>query len=431
MAMLVGVLFVSIVFVFLLEVRKHLGVYSRNCLPLCTSCIWLFLVLPLGVGAPAAIVYLGDSTENFRYLSGIIISFISVVLMVGVSIGSIVLSYIFKQMELEQRAMYCVKYMKAQLTRIAVRSNEGLLRVMFDQYLLNGDQVLTETLLKKAFAFWWPVQETDPDILHNKVLIEADRFKALEEKAMRLGKKQNEIAVEKVESKKDEVKKDRRLCCYCCYEDDEESGSVRPADKRVNNPELIRPADPNAFENPVDFKYMLARLRQGGNLDDNGRIFGEVYVEPYNVVGIGSGTRFLWLPSECRKYGPVRPESERKCGARDGISAVRRSGGGPQCEHQENAGTAPEGRELSATILRPGVSGLRQRTGRRILLIGDMDDAGRLHRLLHALRGHRHVLAYRRADPGCDSGTGHTLLLDHRPAWTSCIILHSQSEDSK
>lgn len=303
MAMLVGSLLISLLFVFFLEVRKRIGVYSRNCLPLCTTCLWISIILPLGVGAPVAVVYLGNTSDDFRYLSGVIISFASVLLMIGVSIGSIVLSYVFKQMELESRATYCVKYMKAQLSKIAVRANEDLLRILFDQHQLNGEQILTETLLRKIFAFWWPVQDSDPDIYHNKVLIESERFKALEEQMVTQGKQKIDFSAEKSgDEKEPEPKRKSRFCCFCCYDsDDEDSAAVSGSTTSPMSPphggrrrqsralaELIKRPAP-VSSSIIDFKYVLARLGRGGDdpVGDNNSLFGSVYVEPYNAVGVG------------------------------------------------------------------------------------------------------------------------------------------------
>ena len=232
MALLAGFISITLMFVFLLEIRKRVGIYAKNCLPLCTDCIWFFVILPLAVGAPAAVVYLGNSTANYRYLSGMIISFVSILLMVGVSVGSIVLNYVFKQMEQENKAKDCVAYMGKQLTKIAVRGGEDVLRTVYDQHQLNGENVVSEMLMKGSLVFWWEVHRKDPDIRHNRVLIYSEQYRELRDIEEKTNRKANDIPVERIEKK--EEKKDVKLCCTFCYESDEEEEEGKAGQIYVN-----------------------------------------------------------------------------------------------------------------------------------------------------------------------------------------------------
>lgn len=157
MGMFAGIIIITLLFSFLLELRQKMGIYSINCLPACTSCIWVFIILPLGVGAPAAIVYLGNSSTDYSTLSTYIIGFVALLIMIGVSVGAIALNYIFKAIEIERKTKFVVRYMIHQLYLIAVKASEELLRQIYDQYLLNGENILNEALSKGEVVYWWPI----------------------------------------------------------------------------------------------------------------------------------------------------------------------------------------------------------------------------------------------------------------------------------
>ena len=86
----------TILFLFIVEVKKKLGIYAQNCLPLTICCFWLFIFFPFLVILPAAIVYLADDNQGYANIIGTAIAGLAILFMIGVSIGAIVLNEVFK-----------------------------------------------------------------------------------------------------------------------------------------------------------------------------------------------------------------------------------------------------------------------------------------------------------------------------------------------
>lgn len=279
MGMFAGIIIITLLFSFLLELRQKMGIYSINCLPACTSCIWVFIILPLGVGAPAAIVYLGNSSTDYSTLSTYIIGFVALLIMIGVSVGAIALNYIFKAIEIERKTKFVVRYMIHQLYLIAVKASEELLRQIYDQYLLNGENILNEALSKGEVVYWWPIPPKERDLFHNRILLDAEQIKNL--KTLAETKKLSEIPVSKPEEK-NEVKKKVKFCCQCCYDsDDEEEKSLEPNEEPVvPEAQIIR--EENKPKEVIDFRLLIDRIRNTNQEPET--YVGGLYVQPYNAI---------------------------------------------------------------------------------------------------------------------------------------------------
>jgi len=295
--LLTGSCLITLIIVFLLEIRKAVGIFAKNCLPLCTTCMWIFIIIPLGVAAPAAVMYMGNSNEDFANFAGIIISFLSLLMMIGVSVAAIFLNYIFAQLELEKKAAFCVKFLRSKLTTIAVRGDESILRLLYDQHQLHhGDNTLAEALEKKEFVYYIDVHEKDPDILHNKILVNKDALRKFQETAEKDNKKLSEVAAaaqKAAEEQNKVVPKNVKFCCDCCYESDEEE-QLEPAkiapplsakeikpEKKLEA-EIIREDDKPKANETVDFKCLLDRLKSGYE-PKNDDFVSNTYVKPYNI----------------------------------------------------------------------------------------------------------------------------------------------------
>ncbi len=310
MGMLVGSVVISGLVVILIEIRRRVGVYAKNCLPLCTSCMWITVFLPLMVGAPVIIVYLGTSGTNYQEIASAFIGILSVDLMLGVTVSAIAVNYVFKQMDVERKAKFCVRYMRGMLSKIAVRSGEDMLRLLYDQYQLHGEDVLTETLKKGLVVFWWPVPDRDPDTRHNRILIDAAQYKKLKEIAEKTNRRAKDIPVDKPEEKKEPQRaKEYRIFCACCYESDGEDddpnagAGIEQRDEEAARAQVVRSdqilagenvgEQPEGEENLIDFQVVLDRLKQqneSGNTVANNRgdpddYMSGLYIQPYNALG--------------------------------------------------------------------------------------------------------------------------------------------------
>jgi len=222
---MVGVFAIACLLIVILELRKKIGAYSKNCLPLCTSCFWIFVILPLLVGAPVAIYYLGTdpshtSNEDYAKVAEFLISFVCIICMIGVTVCAIIINYVFKQMEIERKAKFTMKYMKAILSKIAVRSSDDLLRLLYDNYTRYSEQVLVDALTQGSVVFWWPIPDRDPDPKHNRQLLDSEQYKKLKEIADATATKAKDIPIEKQKKEEKRDEKAERCCCEVCYESD-------------------------------------------------------------------------------------------------------------------------------------------------------------------------------------------------------------------
>eukprot|EP01022_Parablepharisma_sp_SALTPOND_P011331 TRINITY_DN1471_c0_g1_i4.p1 TRINITY_DN1471_c0_g1~~TRINITY_DN1471_c0_g1_i4.p1 ORF type:complete len:765 (+),score=64.16 TRINITY_DN1471_c0_g1_i4:10883-13177(+) len=291
--MIIASLLAATFFLVLLELRRKIGVYSKNCLPLCTSCIWLFVLLPLLVGAPVAIIYLGTSAENYQKLSGYIITFLCIVLMIGVTVCAIVVNYVFKQMEVERKAKYCVRYLRLTLSKIAVRGSEDLLRMLYDQYRLHGESVLKEALTKGAVVFWWPIPDRDPDPKHNRLLLDSEQYQKLKAIAEKTKMKTKDIPVENTEKKKE---KPYKYFCSWCYESDEEDEDVvtvindkkENVSKKENLEQNIIKVPTKKEEDIIDFKALIDKLKEQEETPEQDKYIAGLYVQPFNALLAGN-----------------------------------------------------------------------------------------------------------------------------------------------
>lgn len=277
MTLTIGFVFVSLFFVFMLELRKKLGVYAKNFIPLCTIFLWLFIVTPLLVGTPIVIVYLDDSVNSYKYISGSVLGFVSVMLMVGISIGAIVINYVFRQIEAENRANFCIEYLKGELTKVAVRSDAKILRILYEQYLASVEN-FTEVLAKGLYVNYWSVSENDPDVFHNKVLVTKEEFEQLEQLIKDTDTKEKSVPIEKVEKAMPKKKKQKKLCCSWCYESDDEEKEIAEEEEKIDS-SIIR----ESKDDVVDFGELLRRI----NGEEEQRNFASgAYVKPFNSISL-------------------------------------------------------------------------------------------------------------------------------------------------
>ena len=272
MTMIIGTLFISFLFIFLLELRKKLGIYANNFLPMCTTFFWFFILVPLLVATPIAVVYLDDTNDNFKYLSGGIVGFISVMLMIGISIGAIIINYVFKQMEAEDRANFVTEYVAKKLTKIAVRSRFCTLRLLYEEFLINEEK-FTTALYKKQCMNYWAIPEMDPDIYHNKALVTKDEYEQLSKHIEGNTLNPKDVKIEKIEDKKSKVVK-KKLCCACCYESDDEDDYTHEEEKSECS--IIR----EEKDDFVDFHKLISNI----NEDEDESLITKKYIKPFNAV---------------------------------------------------------------------------------------------------------------------------------------------------
>ncbi len=222
----------------LLEVKKRCGPYAKTGVPAFVAAEWILVLLPFCVGLPSAVVFASDdSTVKERVISSAIGYMIFMLVLIA-TLLSFVLNHVFKRLEYEKRARHCVNELKRELREKAVRSENAVLRVLFDNFQLFGKESLHDRLKKRIIAFYWDVAEKDPDPRFSKILVQRKTFQELEKQSQKERekadysellherKKQEQREAEQRRREREELKARRKPCarryCSCCYEVDGE-----------------------------------------------------------------------------------------------------------------------------------------------------------------------------------------------------------------
>lgn len=233
---MVAVIAWALLTIALIEIKKRCGPYGKTGIPFFVAGEWTLILLPFCVGLPSAVVYAGSDSDLRERVISSAIGYMIAMLVVIATLLSFVLNHVFKRLEYEKRARYCVNELKRELREKAVRSENTVLRVLFDNFQLFGRDETHERLKKRMLAYYWEVADKDPDPRFSKILVQRKTFQELEKRSQREREKADysELLMEKkkVEQKaaeerrreKEELRARRKPClrryCACCYEDD-------------------------------------------------------------------------------------------------------------------------------------------------------------------------------------------------------------------
>ena len=105
-----------------LELKKRCGPYAKTGIPFFIGGEWILILIPFCVGLPAAVVYADSDTGLKENVISIAIGYMIGMLVMIATLLSFVLNHVFKRLEYEKRARYCVIELKRELREKAVRS---------------------------------------------------------------------------------------------------------------------------------------------------------------------------------------------------------------------------------------------------------------------------------------------------------------------
>ena len=167
----------------LLEIKKRCGPYARSGLGALIAGEWLLVLLPFCVGLPSAVVAASGDSDQFERVISSAIGYMIGMLVALATLLSLVLNHVFRRLEYEKRARHCVGELRHELREKAVRADNKVLRVMFDNFQLFGKETLLERLKKRMLAYYWDVAEKDPDPRFSKILVPRKTFQELERRS--------------------------------------------------------------------------------------------------------------------------------------------------------------------------------------------------------------------------------------------------------
>lgn len=176
----IGITFLSILFTVLIEIKNALKSNGRVGISIINILCWLFIIIPLGVLLPCTMA-LNTNDKSLSKTINIAIGLVGFVCFLGVSISSVIFNSILKRMEAEKRAKYVVEKLKKGLRKIAVKSDETILRLIYEKGRSIGLEFLCQTLKDGNDFYWWPVNENDPDLRVDKFLVNSQMLEKLKE----------------------------------------------------------------------------------------------------------------------------------------------------------------------------------------------------------------------------------------------------------
>eukprot|EP00743_Colponemidia_sp_Colp-15_P008836 GILK01009643.1.p1 GENE.GILK01009643.1~~GILK01009643.1.p1 ORF type:complete len:1711 (-),score=140.75 GILK01009643.1:12-5117(-) len=193
-----GIILPLIFSVMLLQIRQSSAQLGAMFVSALLSCCWWFVFLPFAILIPCIAAW-GLSGDRFG--SKIINTGIGVACMLcmcGVSIGAMVLNFVYKRLEAEKRAKYTCHFLRKDLRHVGVRSEPECCRCIYDLYEEEGVERSKRWLQDQTEIGWISVDDSDPDYSVSKELVPVHLLRKWEE-AEALQEYVNDEASDKVD----------------------------------------------------------------------------------------------------------------------------------------------------------------------------------------------------------------------------------------
>lgn len=162
---------IGIIGVVAIEIKKKLGPYSRNGLPICLSMIWVFMAIPFCTMLPVASILTSNQDGSIEVLVTAALLLMVFILLIGTSFLSAILNEVFRRIEHELKAKLAIIRLFEALKAVAVKGEPFPLRLCVDKYIEEGRDGLTTTLESESLIMAWRLGPKDPDPAISKVII--------------------------------------------------------------------------------------------------------------------------------------------------------------------------------------------------------------------------------------------------------------------
>lgn len=159
----------GLITIMLLELKSVLRQFGRIVMSFLLSCCWLFIWIPTLALIPVTLAVLDESERSS--LTSWSIGFACVLIMGSVSATSIAINILFRRMEYEKLAKYCVLRVQRRLRQIAVRSHVDILREIFDQLYASNPESIKAVLEDGTYIYYFDIPDNDPDLKVSKEIL--------------------------------------------------------------------------------------------------------------------------------------------------------------------------------------------------------------------------------------------------------------------
>jgi hypothetical protein len=224
----------------MLELKSALRQFGRAVMSSLLSCCWLFVLIPILALIPVTLSAADDS--NMSTVASWSIGFACVLIMGSVSTVSIALNILFRRMEYEKLAKYCITRVQRRLRNVAVRTKLEILREVFDQMYVSTPDTIKQVLADGTYIYYRDIPDTDPDLAVSKEVL------TIKELAKRKSAIKG-VDVEEIEDD-EENREDKQafscvqaLAALCSGKTAESAGKVRDVDDYldIDGPDSLSP----------------------------------------------------------------------------------------------------------------------------------------------------------------------------------------------
>lgn len=159
-----------LIFTFLIELKHFLKKFGETVISYILGYCWLFCFIPIIVFIPITLSSTDSSSEQ-RSVTSWSIGSILLLFMIGVSIVSITLNYLFHKLEYEKIAKLCCKQVQEMLTQNGVRANLINLRGIFDNFYNSSPEAVKKVLVAKTVYSYRVLDDKEPDLEYSKEIL--------------------------------------------------------------------------------------------------------------------------------------------------------------------------------------------------------------------------------------------------------------------
>ena len=277
----VGFALVAVVGVVLLELKGMLRQFGQSAISFTVVCCWFVVLMPLACFIPILLTYSEDESD-YNFVSSLAIGLLCLTCMGGVSAVSITFNYLFKRMRYEKIAKYCVLRVQKLLIAEGVKSSQGILRAIFDQFYKIGEEVAL-VLKDGTSIFYWKLGNEEPDLRFSKEILTVKEIQKRKLKVSDL-----EVTEEEQETKTKEVSCWKMILKVCSNKEKENklqvSESLEPeelegieAQSKTEN-QLVTEEDTNKWVNA--FKKNIEQEEHRKELELNNAVYKMMNADP-------------------------------------------------------------------------------------------------------------------------------------------------------
>lgn len=167
---IIGLLISTLIVLLLIELKATLRHFGESVISYTLGCCWIFLLIPFICIVPISLGS-AESDQEIHDVTSWSIGSILLIFMLGVSVGSITLNFMFKRLENEKAAKFCCLQVQHELIDNGVKTKLGYLRTMYDNFKISGPDAVEKVLLNATVFYYKECGDKDLDLRFSKEIL--------------------------------------------------------------------------------------------------------------------------------------------------------------------------------------------------------------------------------------------------------------------